>query len=48
MIKVKFICKNCGYRFIAEIFEPGEKEEKKMPSGPVRCPKCRDTSVVKE
>jgi DNA-directed RNA polymerase subunit RPC12/RpoP len=47
MIKVKFICRDCGHRFVAEIFEPGEKEEKKLPSGPVRCPQCKGTLVEK-
>lgn len=40
MIRRKCICKKCGHKFEIDVFEPGEAEEKRMPSGPVRCPKC--------
>ncbi len=40
MINAKFVCKNCGYKFETKVFEPGEAEEKGIPTGPVRCPKC--------
>jgi rubredoxin len=43
MKKAKFKCKRCGYEFVKEIFEPGEAEEKRIPSSPIdnlRCPKC--------
>jgi DNA-directed RNA polymerase subunit RPC12/RpoP len=45
MRKVRFICRKCGNKFEALIFEPGESEEKKIPSGPVKCPKCNNTLV---
>jgi len=41
MRKVRFICKACGYKFEAEVFESGEAMEKQLPSSPIRCPKCR-------
>jgi DNA-directed RNA polymerase subunit RPC12/RpoP len=45
MIKRQFICKNCGHKFTAEVFEKGEAEEKGLIAGAVRCPKCNSTSV---
>jgi len=38
MIKRKFICRHCGNRFVAEVLEPGEAEEKRIRPVPVRCP----------
>jgi DNA-directed RNA polymerase subunit RPC12/RpoP len=46
MITVRFVCKNCGERFTTQIFEKGEAEEKRVPTGPTRCPKCGSTDVV--
>jgi DNA-directed RNA polymerase subunit RPC12/RpoP len=40
MIKMKLICKKCGYKFEKKVFEKGEAEEKKTRSYPIRCPKC--------
>lgn len=40
MIKIKFMCRKCGYKFEIEVFEEGEAEEKRKPSRPVRCLKC--------
>jgi DNA-directed RNA polymerase subunit RPC12/RpoP len=40
MVKRKFICKNCGYKFEIEVFEEGEAEEKRVSTQPVRCPRC--------
>ena len=45
MVEVKFICRKCGQKFEAKIFEKGEAKEKGLPSGPVRCPRCQSTSV---
>ena len=45
MKKQRFICKNCGCRFEKEVFEEGEAEEKRVPTGPVRCPQCKSTNV---
>jgi hypothetical protein len=45
MITVRFICKNCGEGFTAPVFERGEAEAKRMPSSPVRCPKCNSTAI---
>jgi DNA-directed RNA polymerase subunit RPC12/RpoP len=46
MVRKKFICKKCGYKFEVDVFEEGEAEEKGRPTRPVRCPKC-DGSVEK-
>ena len=35
MIVKSFRCLNCGNKFEAEIFEKGEAESKRLPSGPV-------------
>ena len=48
MIKVRYICRNCGNKFTTETFEKGEAEEKRLPTAPIRCPKCRSTNVVKD
>jgi len=40
MVKRKFICRKCGYKFEVDIFEEGEAEDKRRPSYPVRCLKC--------
>jgi len=40
MKKIKYKCKRCGNTFVAEIFEPGEAEAKRVPAAPVRCPEC--------
>jgi DNA-directed RNA polymerase subunit RPC12/RpoP len=45
MITVRFICKNCGEKFTAKIFEKGEAKEKRVPASPVQCPKCRSIAV---
>ena len=45
MITVRFICNNCGESFSAQIFEKGEAEEKRVPTSPVRCPRCGSTAV---
>jgi len=45
MITVQFICKNCGEKFKAQIFEKGEAEEKIIRTAPVRCPNCGSAAV---
>ncbi len=40
MKKIRLICKKCGYKFEAEVFEPGEAKEKRLPSSSIHCPKC--------
>jgi DNA-directed RNA polymerase subunit RPC12/RpoP len=40
MIKRRFVCDRCGRAFEVQVFEPGEAEEKKVPTQPVRCPQC--------
>lgn len=40
MNKLRFICKRCGHKCEAEVFELGEAEEKKMLTREIRCPKC--------
>ena len=47
MKKVRYICKNCGLRFEAEIYETQEAEEKGIRIGPVRCLKCGSNKVEK-
>jgi DNA-directed RNA polymerase subunit RPC12/RpoP len=41
MRKIRFICRKCGHKFEADVFEEGEAAEKKRPTAPIRCPKCR-------
>ena len=41
MVKRRFVCTECGNRFAVEVLEPGEAEEKRIGSAPVRCPECR-------
>jgi DNA-directed RNA polymerase subunit RPC12/RpoP len=45
MIKINYVCRKCGNKFTAMIFEKGEAEEKKVSTGPVRCPRCGNDSV---
>ena len=45
MVKKQFICKNCGHKFAAEVFEKGEAEEKRIKAVALRCPKCNSTQV---
>lgn len=45
MVEVTFICRNCGQKFVARIFEKGEAEEKGAPTGPVRCRNCQSQNV---
>ena len=48
MTVVRFICKNCGERFTAQVFEKGEAEEKRVATSPVQCPKCGSTAVERD
>jgi DNA-directed RNA polymerase subunit RPC12/RpoP len=48
MIKKRFKCRNCGKIFVIDVFEPGEAEAKKIPSGPVRCPDCGSTHLSRD
>ena len=41
MIKRKFICRRCGYKFEQKVVEREEAEEKRILTRPVRCPKCQ-------
>jgi len=45
MTTVRFICKNFGESFTAQVFEKGEAEEKRVPTSPVQCLKCRSTAI---
>lgn len=45
MVKKRYRCRNCGHQFQAEVFERGEAEAKRLPSGPVHCPNCNRTDV---
>lgn len=47
MVKRQFICKNCGQKFYAEVFEKGEAERKGIRSTPVRCPQCKSANIEK-
>lgn len=40
MIEATFACERCGKRFRTRVFEPGEAEDKRVPSAPLRCPEC--------
>ncbi len=48
MVTKRFRCRNCGRRFEAQVFEQGESEAKRLPSGPVHCPDCNRTDVEEE
>ena len=45
MIRRRFRCRRCGCKFETEVLEPGEVEEKRLPSGPVTCPECKSTDI---
>jgi hypothetical protein len=45
MKEAKFVCKKCGHRFTAVIYEEGEPEHKRVQGSPVQCPRCKSTSV---
>ncbi len=47
MIKQRFKCRKCGCIFEKEVFEPGEAENRRLPAGPVRCPECKSTDILK-
>ncbi|WHZ25330.1 MAG: hypothetical protein OJF51_000125 [Nitrospira sp.] len=40
MVKASYFCRRCGAKFSIDVFEEGEAEEKRIPSGPVRCKDC--------
>jgi len=48
MVTVRFICKRCGEKFSAQIFEKDEAKEKRLPTSPIQCPKCRSTAVERQ
>jgi len=45
MVKRQFVCKKCGHRFTAEVFEKGEAEAKRIKAAPLSCPRCSSTQV---
>jgi len=45
MIRRRFVCRNCGYRFDADVLEEGEAEEKRMRPARLRCPKCNSAEI---
>lgn len=45
MIKREFRCMNCGEKFVIEVLEPGEAEERRIHPVPVTCPNCRSSNV---
>lgn len=48
MKKQRYICRKCGYTFEVEVIEREEAEEKGIPIGPVRCPKCKSADVERK
>jgi len=40
MVKRKYYCKRCKKKFVLEVFEEGEAQDKGLPGYPVRCPDC--------
>jgi len=40
MITAIYQCKNCGKEFEIKIYEPGEVEEKRVPTQPASCTEC--------
>ena len=45
MITRRYQCRRCGEKFETKVFEKGEAEEKRIPTGPVSCPNCGGTQV---
>lgn len=45
MEKRRFHCRRCDHKFEKYVLEPGEAEDKNLPSGAVRCPECGSTDV---
>jgi transposase-like protein len=48
MTKRKFVCKKCRSEFVIEVYEEGEAEEKRVPTYPVRCPRCGSGSIERK
>lgn len=48
MVTKRYRCLNCGHRFAAEVFEKGEAEARRLPSGPIHCPGCNRTDVEEQ
>lgn len=46
MTRKRFRCRKCGLQFEKDVFEPGEADYKRLPSGPVTCPKCNSVDVT--
>lgn len=40
MREMRFVCVQCGHKFVAKVLEPGEAEQRNMRPRSVRCPKC--------
>jgi DNA-directed RNA polymerase subunit RPC12/RpoP len=47
MVTVIYRCQNCGKEFEIRIFEPGEAEEKRVPTRPASCPDCRSSKLLR-
>ena len=47
MVEQKFTCRNCGKKFVIDVLEPGEAEERRVRPVPVRCPQCGSTNLEK-
>ncbi len=45
MKKRRFRCKNYKCEFEKNAFEPGEAQEKRLPSYPISCPQCGSTDI---
>ncbi len=41
----RFICRECGFKFVVKIYEDGEAEEKRVQGGPVVCPRCHSGNI---
>jgi len=45
MIVKEFICQRCGHRFVVEILDRKDPDERDRIGSPVCCPKCRSQFV---
>lgn len=47
MRQVGFRCRRCGHKFVRQVLEPGEAQERRVRPVPVCCLKCGSPNVVR-
>lgn len=48
MKKQRFICRDCGCKFVVEVLEEGEAEERRLPTSPIRCKDCGSNAIERD